>query len=95
MKNLFFILITGLLLFAGCDREEIDIPSNTDFPPAILSSFPSANSRVVREAFDVKVIFADGSTSPLASATVTLFDAGGAELISQTSSLQGTSDSLI
>ncbi|MEM6396328.1 MAG: hypothetical protein AAF741_08280 [Bacteroidota bacterium] len=95
MKNLFFILSLGLLIFSGCDREEIDVPTNTDFPPAILSSFPSANARVARAAFDFKVVFADGSISPLESATVTVLDAGGAELFSQTSSLEGVSDSLV
>ncbi|MEM8585343.1 MAG: hypothetical protein AAGF87_13775, partial [Bacteroidota bacterium] len=95
MKNLFFILLTGLLLFAGCEREEIDVPANTDFPPSIVSSSPSAGGTSVLDGFTVSVYFADGTTSPLQSATVTILDSTGAELISRTESLEGTSDSLI
>ena len=84
-----------LLALVACDRDEIDIAANTDFPPAILSSSPAANGRVVAGDFDVVVVFADGSISPLASATVTLMDSTMTELASVTENLEGLQDSVV
>ena len=84
-----------LLALVACDRDEIDIAANTDFPPAILSSSPAANGRVVAGDFDVVVVFADGSISPLASATVTLMDSAMTELASVTENLEGLQDSVV
>ena len=84
-----------LLVVTSCDRNEIDVAANTNFPPAILSSTPSADGRVVAGDFDVRVLFADGSTSPLRSATVTLLDSNLTEITSLTQELSGTQDSLV
>ncbi|NJB87252.1 hypothetical protein GGR26_003032 [Lewinella marina] len=84
-----------LALATGCEREDFDIAANTDFPPSILSSFPSANGRVVAGNFDVRVIFADGTVSPLQSATVTLLDSALNVITSQSKDLSGIQDSLV
>ena len=88
-------LLLLLTLAAGCEREEIDIAANTDFPPSILSSYPSADGRVVAGDFNVRVVFADGTVSPLQSATVTLLDSSMNVLVTQTSDLSGVQDSLV
>ncbi len=84
-----------LILATGCEREEIDVAANTDFPPSILSSYPSANGRVVAGDFDIRVVFADGTVSPLQSATVTLMDSTMNVIATQTSELSGIQDSLV
>ncbi|MEM7573508.1 MAG: hypothetical protein AAF433_11430 [Bacteroidota bacterium] len=89
------LLVLVLLSVTGCDRNEIDVASQTDFPPGILSTFPIANSMTVREDFDIKAIFVDGSTSPLASGSMSLQDADGNELASTSGSLSGLRDSLV
>ncbi|MBB4080913.1 hypothetical protein GGR28_003552 [Lewinella aquimaris] len=89
---LFLLLMVAL---TGCEREEIDIAANTDFPPAILSSTPSANGRVVAGDFDVRVVFADGSISPLQSATVTLMDSAMNVLATADQPLSGIQDSVV
>ena len=86
-------LLIGLA--TGCERENYDIASNTDFPPAILNSTPSANARVVAGDFDLRVTFVDGTVSPLASATVTLSDSAMNVLATATEELSGVQDSLV
>ncbi|WP_116126281.1 SusF/SusE family outer membrane protein [Lewinella sp. IMCC34183] len=89
--SLFFLLVVA----TGCEREDFDIAANTDFPPSILSSYPSANGRVVAGDFTVRVVFADGTVSPLESATVVLMDDAMTALAEQTTELSGTRDSLV
>ncbi|MGB3801396.1 MAG: SusF/SusE family outer membrane protein [Lewinella sp.] len=84
-----------LLVLVACDRDEIDIAANTDFPPAILSSSPSADGRVVAGDFDIRVIFADGSISPLQSGTVTLMDSSMNEIATASEDLEGLQDSIV
>lgn len=84
-----------LLVLMGCDRDEIDVAANTDFPPSIISASPSADGRVVAGDFDVRVVFADGSVSPLSSATVTLMDSNMTEIKTVTKDLSGIQDSLV
>ena len=84
-----------LLTLVACDRDEIDLAANTDFPPAILSSSPAADGRVVAGNFDVRVVFADGSISPLQSGTVVLMDSTMTELASVTEDLDGLQDSIV
>ncbi len=84
-----------LLTLVACDRDEIDIAANTDFPPAILSSTPAADGRVVAGNFDIRVVFADGSISPLQSGTVTLMDSLMTEIASVTQDLEGLQDSIV
>ncbi len=84
-----------LILATGCEREDFNIAENTDFPPAILSSFPSADGRVVAGDFDIRVVFADGTVSPLQSATATLMDSSMNVIATQTTELSGTQDSLV
>ncbi|MEZ4885601.1 MAG: SusF/SusE family outer membrane protein [Chitinophagales bacterium] len=97
MKNIKLILtlFIGVLVFFGCEKDEIDRAALTDFPPGILSVSPADASKVVLGGFDIVVHFVDGSVSPLASATVKLSDAAGTELTSATKSLSGTADSLV
>ena len=94
-KQLFGWLLLLLLVATGCDRDEIDVAANTDFPPSILSASPSADGRVVAGDFDIRVVFADGTISPLQSATVTLMDSAMAEITSVTRQLSGIQDSLV
>lgn len=97
MKNI--IKIFSLFLIAvsifSCRPEEIDIAGLTDFPPGILSIFPGDGNKVVKGNFDVKVKFVDGTTSPLAFASVILKDGTGKELAKGEKSLSGTADSLV
>jgi hypothetical protein len=84
-----------MLAATSCQPDEIDVAGNTDFPPSILSAFPAPDGRVVAGNFDVRVIFADGTTSPLRSATVVLMDSLMNEITSVTEELTGIQDSLI
>ncbi len=97
MKNikLLLTLFLGVLVFVGCQKDEIDRAALTDFPPGILSVSPADASKVVLGGFDIVVHFVDGTISPLSTATATLSDADGTEIASATESLSGTADSLI
>jgi hypothetical protein len=88
-------LLALMLTVTACQPDEIDIAANTDFPPAILSAFPAPDGRVVAGDFDVRVEFADGSISPLQSATVMLMDSAMTEIASLTKDLSGIQDSLV
>ncbi|WP_116107276.1 SusF/SusE family outer membrane protein [Lewinella sp. IMCC34191] len=88
-------LLLLLTLVVSCDRDEIDLAANTDFPPAILSSSPSPDGRVVAGDFDIRVVFADGSISPLQSGTVTLMDSAMTEIASASENLEGLQDSIV
>ncbi|MCB0587955.1 MAG: SusF/SusE family outer membrane protein [Phaeodactylibacter sp.] len=91
-----FSLFIGLLaLVFSCTKDEINVAALTDFPPGIISIFPANNSKVVIGDFDIRVEFADGLSSPLSTATVTLSDDFGNQLASETKSLSGTTDSLV
>lgn len=92
--KLLLTLFIGVLVFVGCQKEEIDRTALTDFAPGILSSFPADNGQVVLGGFDVVIHFVDGTTSPLSNATAKLTDADGNELASASESLSGTADSL-
>ncbi|MCO6477850.1 MAG: SusF/SusE family outer membrane protein [Phaeodactylibacter sp.] len=88
-------LLIGLAaLVFSCTKEEIDVDALTDFPPGIVSVSPANNSKVVIGNFDIKVEFADGQSSPLATATVSLSDEF-AQLASVTKGLSGVRDSLV
>ncbi len=97
MKNIKLILtlFVGVLVFIGCQKEEIDRAALTDFAPGILSISPADATKVVLGGFDITVHFVDGTISPLASATATLTDATGNQITSVTESLSGTADSLV
>jgi hypothetical protein len=88
-------LFALMFTVTACQPDEIDIAANTDFPPSILSAFPSPDGRVVAGDFNVSIVFADGSISPLQSATVVLMDSLMNEIASQTKDLDGIQDSLI
>ncbi len=93
MKNILkFLLILGGVMIFSCTKDELDVTALTDFPPGILSISPADNSKVVKGDFNVRVVFADGTVSPLTSATVKLFDANNTELASATKALSGTED---
>jgi hypothetical protein len=98
MKNIlkiFSLFILGGVLIFSCTKDELDITALTDFPPGILSISPADGSKVVIGNFNIKVDFVDGTTSPLASASVKLTDALGAELADASKNLTGTRDSII
>lgn len=90
--SLFFL---GAILATSCSKDELDIAALTDFPPGILSISPADNSKVVKGDFDVVVKFVDGTISPLASGSVKLKDAGGAELATASKTMTGTADSIV
>ena len=99
MKRIFqygsLLLLAAIVTFSACKREELDIDALTDFPPGVLSVFPSDNGKVVKGNFDCKIKFVDGTTSPLASGSVALFDGTGTKLAESTKTLSGTSDSIV
>lgn len=89
-------LFIGLAaLVFSCTKEEIDVAALTDFPPGIVTVSPANNAKVVIGNFDIKVGFADGQSSPLSTATVSLADDFGNQLTSVTKALSGTLDSLV
>ena len=72
MKN--FLKISSILVLAGlvafsCTKDEIDVEALTDFAPGIVSITPANNSKIVVGNFDLKVIVADGESSPLSETT--------------------------
>lgn len=97
MKNIFkFILpLLSIAVLFSCTKEEIDVAGLTDFPPGILKISPADGSKVVKGNFDVRIDFADGTVSPLASGTIKLLNANGAELASLTQTLSGTADFIL
>lgn len=95
IHKIFTLFLLGTVLVSSCSKEELDIAALTDFPPGVLSVSPANNAKVVRGDFDVKVKFVDGSTSPLASGTVKLKDAAGAELAAGSKTMTGTADSIV
>lgn len=90
-KFIFSILFLASLL--ACDDPlDFDVLEATDFPPGILSAFPSGQT--VKGDFDAKVVFVDGSVSPLTNGTITIKDDAGAELATASKALSGTRDSI-
>lgn len=87
--------VLGLLTFTACEKMEVDQLALTDFPPGFLEISPANNGKVVIGDFDVKVVFVDGSTSPLSSGEVSLLDGSGSELAAATKTLSGTRDSIV
>jgi hypothetical protein len=98
MKNIIKIFslfaLLGLLV-TSCSKDEVDVEGLTDFAPGIVSISPSNNSKIVVGNFDIKVIVADGESSPLAEISLTLSDDMDNEIISETQALSGTRDSLV
>lgn len=95
LKYKFLWVVLGLLTFTACEKMEVDQLALTDFPPGLLEISPADNGKVVIGDFDVKVVFVDGTTSPLSSGEVTLMDANGTELASSSKSLTGVRDSIV
>lgn len=98
MKNfikIFSILIVAGLLVFSCTKDEIDVEALTDFAPGIVSISPANNSKIVVGNFDLKVIVADGESSPLSEVSVQLTDEFGNTLVEATQSLSGTRDSIV
>lgn len=97
MKKLFNLIILSGLVFGifSCTPEEIDIDSYTDFAPGIKNITPIDGGSVVQGVFDVKVEFVDGTTSPLAEATVSLLDENDNVIHSMSEAVEGTLDSLV
>lgn len=95
MKSLRIIIlfIIAGALYSCEDPLDFDTLAATDFPPGILDITPGGKQLV--GDFDITVRFADGSVSPLQSATVTLTDEGGNQLASKTESLSGTSGEVV
>ncbi|MEM6722810.1 MAG: hypothetical protein AAF598_02170 [Bacteroidota bacterium] len=99
MNNLFSIkrwlpLLMVLFVVSSCKKNEVDVDALTDFPPGILSISPADGAKAVAGVFDIVVVFADGTISPLASASVTLKDANGTELATASVTLEGTEGSI-
>lgn len=94
-KYSFLWVVLGLLTFTACEKMEVDQLALTDFPPGLLEISPADNGKVVIGDFNVKVVFVDGTTSPLASAEVALMDANSTELAAATKSLTGVRDSIV
>lgn len=86
---LYLFLLSALL---SC-QDEVDVDNLLSFAPTVMSVTPK--NGVKTGDFDVKVIFVDGSNSPLSSATVTIEDADGNEVTSATKTLTGVKDSVV
>lgn len=98
MKSIFKILlpICGIVFLFTCSKEEIDVAALSDFPPSFVSIFPADGGKASKAAFtEVKVVFADGTTSPLSTGSLALLDGSGTEIASTSGSLSGTRDSLV
>lgn len=94
MKNLKYIFLLFLASFMACeDPLDFDVLEATDFPPGILSITPSGQT--VKGDFDAKVVFVDGSVSPLADGEVTIKNAAGDVLATASKTLSGTRDSIV
>ncbi|MFN3175289.1 MAG: SusF/SusE family outer membrane protein [Phaeodactylibacter xiamenensis] len=98
MKN--FLKISSILVLAGlvafsCTKDEIDVEALTDFAPGIVSISPANNSKIVVGNFDLKVIVADGESSPLSEISVQLLDEFGNTLADATQAVTGTRDSIV
>jgi hypothetical protein len=91
--RLLFAFILMASLFSCDDPLDFDTLAATDFPPGILEIRPGGKQLV--GDFDVSVKFVDGSVSPLQTATITLSEVGGGQLISKTESLSGTSGEVV
>ncbi len=91
--KLLFAFIILASLFSCDDPLDFDTLAATDFPPGILEIKPGGKQLV--GDFDISVKFADGSVSPLQSATVSLSEVGGAQLVTKTESLSGTSGEVV
>ena len=88
-------LLFAVLAVAACTKDDVDVDGLTNFPPAILAATPTDGGSVVASGFTLRVMFADGTTSPLASGAIALFDADGNEVYAETKALAGTSDSIV
>ena len=96
MKNLKYISAIILLFTVlwSCDKQDIDVDALTDFAPGVVSISPSDGGKVVQGDFNLNIVFADGTNSPLSSGTLTLTDEGGNQLVSISETLTGVRDSL-
>jgi hypothetical protein len=96
MRHIYKILFAFALviLFNSC-RDELDQLAKSDFAPGILSASPSDGGSAAKSKFEIKIVFVDGAVSPLLSATVTLSDTIGNEILSVTRDLSGTKDSIV
>jgi len=83
-----------MVLFTSC-RDELDQLAGSDFAPGILSATPSDGGSAAKSKFEIKIVFVDGAVSPLNSATVTLSDDEGTEILTVTKDLSGTKDSVV
>lgn len=91
-KIFIWLSLASLIMLAGCD-DKIDVDSLMNYPPTIVSVSPKTS--VKAGDFDVKVVFAEGPRTPLASATLVLKDALGGEVFRVTKELEGTQDSVV
>ena len=96
MKNLKYISAIILLFTVlwSCDKQDIDVDALTDFAPGVVSISPTDGGKVVQGDFNLNIVFADGTNSPLSSGTLTLTDEGGNQLVSISETLTGVRDSL-
>ena len=87
-------MMAGLLV-VSCTKDEIDVEALTDFAPGIVTITPGNNSKIVVGNFDLKVVVADGESSPLSEISVQLTDEFGNTLADATQSVTGTLDSIV
>ncbi len=84
----------ALWLVAMSCQDEVDVEGKLSFPPTVLSVYPKTSVKVGND-FDVKVIFVDGASSPLSSATLSLKNEAGTELFNVTKAISGNKDSVV
>lgn len=95
MKNMIRLFLgMAIGLVAMSCQDEVDVEGKLSFPPTVLSVYPKTSVKVGND-FDVKVIFVDGASSPLSSATLSLKNEAGTELFNVTKAISGNKDSVV
>lgn len=79
--NIYSLCTLLLMLLFSCTREDVNVAALTQFSPSVVSVNPNGQVRVGTD-FDITVVLADGSNSPLSSASLSLTDASGSSLAS-------------
>lgn len=94
MKKNILLLLASLIILGAC-QDQVDV-GNLSFPPNVIILTPKDEGRQsIIGGFDVKMIAVDGPSSPLASGTMIMRDAGDNIVFNVSKDLSGTRDSIV